>query len=443
VEGNDQQRFGHAPPDVASMSLAPSPPAPESTRRARSAHRTVKVPPRIRPARFSRRARRTAFALSLLVLFALIPALTYIGARAALDDQSGRNVSGPADAAAPGYQALVTPTPTALLLQVGSDRSLDGVTLLAAGGGNGGGGALFIPPTLLVDTTSAAGQTLVDVFAEGGPTATSTALRKLFRMSMDSVTAVDPARWTQLVGPAGSLTFENSDGLSDKASGTTFPAGRITLAPTQVATFLALRNSGEDEIAHLYRHQLFWQAWMAAVAKNGGADVVPGEVGSGLGSVVRAMARGPVQYATVPIKPPTTASSTTTTAAPGGPGAYQADMAALPGLLAQLVPFPSSGDPGDRVKVRLLDGRGDRAGALSAASALVPAGAAVTVFGNADRFTYDKTEVRYYNPARQNGARAMATAMGAGEPILQENQTDTVDVTVIVGRDFAPMAANR
>jgi hypothetical protein len=384
---------------------------------------------------------------ALLILFTLIPVLTYAGIKASLNDQSGRNVGGPVDENAPGYQALVTPTPTALLLQINNVRSLVGITLLAAGGGKGGGGALFIPAALQPDPNSTSTQTLADVYASGGPTAATAALRKLFKMSLDSVTTVDATRWTQLVQPAGPLTFDNSDELVDPASGTTFRAGRITLEPSQVATYLALRNSGEEENAHLYRHQLLWQAWLAAVAKVGGADVVPGESGSGLGSVVRALAGGEVQYATLPIKPATsTSTSSTSTSTPTGSDTaktYLPDVDAVPGVLAEMVPFPAAGDAGDRLKVRLLDGRGDRPGALAAAAVLVPAGAAVTVFGNADRFTYDKTEVRYYNSARQNGARAMAKAMGAGEPILQENQTDTVDVTVIVGRDFAPVGTTK
>lgn len=428
------------------MSLATSPSPPNAPRRPRSGGRTVKVPPRTRPARFSRAVRRTTFVAALVLLFTLIPVLTYAGIKASLNDQSGRNVGGPVDENAPGYQALVTPTPTALLLQINNVRSLVGVTLLAAGGGNGGGGALFIPPTLQPDPSSTSIQTLADMYASGGPTAATAALRKLFKMSLDSVTTVDAARWTQLVQPAGPLTFDNSDELVDPASGTTFRAGRLTLEPSQVANYLALRNSGEDENAHLYRHQLFWQAWLAAVAKNSASDVVPGESGSGLGSVVRALAGGQVQYATLPIKPATGSSTSSTTSTPTGSDTaktYVPDADAMPGVLAQMVPFPSAGDTGDRLKVRLLDGRGDRPGALAAAAVLVPAGAAVTVFGNADRFTYDKTEVRYYNSARQNGARAMATAMGAGEPILQENQTDTVDVTVIVGRDFAPVGTTK
>jgi len=73
---------------------------------------------------------------------------------------------------------------------------------------------------------------------------------------------------------------------------------------------------------------------------------------------------------------------------------------------------------------------------LAAATLLVPAGAEVAIFGNAESFDHATTVVRYYNPAQRAGAEAMVAALGVGAPELQESQTDTVDVTVIVGRDF-------
>ena len=147
--------------------------------------------------------------------------------------------------------------------------------------------------------------------------------------------------------------------------------------------------------------------------------------------MVRELAAGSVRYATLP-------AEATEPLTGGGTGIvdHRLDAEAAATVLAEVVPFPRSGEPGDRVKVRLLDGLGDQQLALGASAVLVPAGSEVTLFGNADRFDYEATEVRYYNPARQPQAAALAEALGAGEPILQEDQTDTVDVTVIVGRDF-------
>jgi hypothetical protein len=403
----------------------------------------VKVPPRVEPSRFSRPTRRAAFVGALLVLIALIPVLAWFGARAALDEGGGQVASGATDTAAPGYQALVSPTPTLAVLGEASDGSLSTVTLLAASGDGGrGGGMLFVPTRLLTEAGAGRTQPLSEVYAAGGVEATTAALRGTLRMGIDRTVTVDDARWAQLVAPVAPLAVDNSDELTRTGPGgqteVVFRSGRLQLRGDDVATYLELRNTGEDERAHLYRHELLWRAWLAAVAERGDDAAVPGEVGSGLGGMVRELARGEVRYATLPVDAVEPLTG-------GGAGTVdqRLDREAAEELLAEIVPFPTSGEPGDRTKVRLLDGLGDPGLARAASSVLVPAGAEVTVFGNADRFDYATTEVRYYIPARREAAAAMAAAVGAGEPVLQEDQTDTVDVTVIVGRDFAVEAGAR
>jgi hypothetical protein len=421
-----------APPTTPSP---PPPPPPPRGNRAAAHARTVKVPARVEPDRFSRPLRRLVFGGALVVLLALIPVLAWLGARAALDEGSRRGTTGPTDASAPGYQALVTPTPTLLLLGEGAEGSLATVTLLAAGGEGGrGGGVLFVPTRLLVEPNGDSSQPLSEVYAAKGAEATAAALRQLLRTGFDRTVTVDAARWAQLLSPIAPLSFDNSDDVTRAVaggqSGVVFRAGRLSLEPEDVSSYLELRNPGEAEGAHLYRHELFWRAWLAAVAARGDDAAVPGEVGSGLGGMVRELAAGGVRYATLPAE--------ATEPLTGGTGLFdhRLDAEAAATVLSEVVPFPRSGEPGDRIKVRLLDGLGDRQLALGASAVLVPAGAEVTLFGNADHFDYETTEVRYYNPARQADAAALAEALGAGEPVLQEDQTDTVDVTVIVGRDL-------
>jgi hypothetical protein len=391
----------------------------------------VQVPARVAPRRVSRPWRRLLFVASLLVLFALIPVLAWFGARAALDTDNSSQASA-VDPAAPGYQALVTPTPTTLAVEVGSDGTLSGVTLVASSGDGKGGSVLFVPGHLLTTADGSGSRTLADAQAAGGSAATADALRQLFHVGFDQVVTIDAAHWAQLVGPVAPLQFENSDDLSrttaDGSTQVVFRSGPLTLQAGDVAQYLALRNGDEDEGAYLYRHELFWRAWLQAVAQRGGADAVPGEVGSGVGAAVRTLAEGTVDYSTLSVE---TVESLT-----GEEPDYRADPVKMATTLADVVPFPSAGQPGDRVKVRLLDGTGTQANALAAATLLVPAGAEVAIFGNAESFDHATTVVRYYDPAHRAGAEALATALGVGAPELQESQTDTVDVTVIVGRDF-------
>ena len=100
------------------------------------------------------------------------------------------------------------------------------------------------------------------------------------------------------------------------------------------------------------------------------------------------------------------------------------------------MPFPASTQRGERIKVRLLDGRGDQVTTLRAAAALVPAGAEIGLFGNADRFDYEASVVEYYDVNRQADAERLAYAVGASGAKFRESAQETVDVTVIVGRAF-------
>jgi hypothetical protein len=413
------------------MSVAAPPSVPPRRRPAPPPDRTVQLPARVAPRHVSRPVRRLVFAVALLLLVALIPVLAYFGARAALDTGQGAE-STAADPDAPGYQALVTPTPTTLAVEVAPDGTLNGATLVASSGDGKGGSVLFIPGTLLVAPDTPSSRTLVDVEAAGGTSATADVLRQLFHIGFDQVVTIDPAQWAHLVDPVAPLRFENSDELTRSVAGAgeqvAFRAGPLALGSGDVGEYLTLRNEGEDEAAYLYRHELFWRAWLSAIAARGDASAVPGEVGSGVGAAVRTLALGAVRYVTLPVE----AVESLTRDQPD----FRVDTDRLASTLADVVPFPSSGQPGDRVKVRLLDGTGDRARSLAAAALLVPAGAEIAIFGTAEQLDHATTVVRYYNPARRAGAEALAAALGSAGPELQETQTDTVDVTVIVGRDF-------
>jgi hypothetical protein len=65
----------------------------------------------------------------------------------------------------------------------------------------------------------------------------------------------------------------------------------------------------------------------------------------------------------------------------------------------------------------------------------VPAGSEVVVVGNADRFDYETTEIRYHDPVRKGAAEHLRDALGAGRVIDDARQTDAFDVTIVLGPD--------
>ncbi len=397
--------------------------------------RSVTVPPRVQPAGPGRSVRRSVFAASLITLFALVPLLAVYGLNRALESDGGTTVasSSVTDPAAPGYEALVTPTAALLVVQVAPDATLAGVTLLASGDA-GGGGVLLVPPRLVVNPTGTAPTTLSDVFATGGADGVVAAVRRSFRIGIASVVSLDDARWAALVQGVGVISLDNTDDLegtaADGVTAVAFSAGPLELEPEGVGPYLRLGVEGEDLQAGLYRKQLFWQAWMAAMAAQpGSGDALPGEANAGIGLMLRKLAGPAIDVRTVPGA--VEASATT-----AGAEDFVADEAELARTLADIVPFPAEGVPGDRIRIRLLNGSGDQGAALGTAATLVPAGGEITFFGNADRFDYARTVVRYHDPAHEADAVALAAVLGTDQVVLEVKEQEPVDVTIVMGQDL-------
>jgi hypothetical protein len=93
------------------------------------------------------------------------------------------------------------------------------------------------------------------------------------------------------------------------------------------------------------------------------------------------------------------------------------------------------------VRVRILDGVRQPGLSQLVAPLLVPEGAEISIAGNADRFTYDTTQIVYYDEAFKDAAERFRKALGAGELVLSAVPNDTNDVTVLIGRDFVDNGA--
>jgi hypothetical protein len=108
----------------------------------------------------------------------------------------------------------------------------------------------------------------------------------------------------------------------------------------------------------------------------------------------------------------------------------------MAGLVPELIPFPVAGEPGGRVRVRLLDGTGDPKHVQRAAPLVIPADAEIVVVGNADRFDHAATEIRYHNTQAKAAATSLQASLGVGKVIDDPRQTDAFDVTIVLGSDL-------
>ena len=403
---------------------------------------------------------------------ASVPLLARIGWRNAVTAEGQIAATVAADVNAPGYQAMVAPTPTMLVVHRGPQGQLAGIAMLALAGDSGGGAVLLVPTSVIVDADTPLPQTLAGIYAGGGVSELSTALGRLFRVGFQQVVAADARDWAAVTGSAV-LTVANPDELLGEDGEVAFEAGEIVLSGADIERYLRLRNPGEDERGHLFRVQLLWQAWMRSLADaslgsatTAAATAAPAE---SFASMVSELARAEVRVLDLPVRDADEATlarvdTAAVTVDPGldGEGSddegsddeesdggageaaggplFVVDEQAVRTLVASLVPFPTSAQPGDRVRVRLLNGLGDQGQALNVATLLVPAGAEITVFGNADRFDHATTRVEYYDPAQQANAEVLAAVLGLASATYSQTGETAVDVSVIVGRDLAQSA---
>ena len=86
--------------------------------------------------------------------------------------------------------------------------------------------------------------------------------------------------------------------------------------------------------------------------------------------------------------------------------------------------------------MRLLNGTTDKAAVLRAAQPIAAAGGQIVVMGNAESFDIAKTRVEYNVEAQKSAAESIAVGLGV-KASFAGTESDAVDVTVILGADFA------
>ncbi len=354
--------------------------------------------------------------------------LAYAGSRIIRSSTEGEVLSKIDDPAAPGYEALVDPTPTLALLQ-DVNGALDSITVLTLPNPGGGGGGVLLIPTRTVTEVPIFGESPVAIAYNFGDSQIATeVIGTLLGTGLGESAVVDATRWADLVAPVAPITIDNPNALTVDGE-VRFPVGEIQLQATDVGPYLAARVDGETDLARLFRQQLFWSAWLDAVAANGTDAAVPGELDTGIGRFVRSLAAGERVISTLPVNPTP-------------PGEYGDEEAFVPqptkaaDLVDRLVPFPVSPAPGARARLRLLNGTTDTSVAASVAADLPPAGVQVVLIGNAASLDHATTTVRYIGAEFRDEAQAVADILGVGEVTEDNRPSETADITVTLGADY-------
>lgn len=376
--------------------------------------------------------RRVAFGLTLVLLVGAIPLLGRTGYRLVTESTDGRDGASGAGPDDPGYEELVTSTPTALVVQKDAEGLPVALTFLSLSSGTEGGSVIFIPldtavtePGFGVDRLRTSYTAVADD-PVGATNQIASQTAKVLNVGIDDVIVLDDRGWSQLVAPVSPIPFDNPEPI-DLFTGTV-PSGQVSLPADQFGPFLAARREGESESAALYRQQVAWSAWLDAVGASARPDAVPGESSTGIGLFARTLAAGTVTYDDLP--------GEFTTPVDGGLPRFDPDPGAVSDLVVDAVPAPDAPFPGARTAVRLLNGVGPGdipGGVIRQVSSL---NGSVTVVGNGPSFGNDETTIIYNDPARKDYALLLQATLGAeGEVRLDRTASDTVDVTVVLGRD--------
>jgi hypothetical protein len=112
------------------------------------------------------------------------------------------------------------------------------------------------------------------------------------------------------------------------------------------------------------------------------------------------------------------------------------DPDAISAWVATHVSFPISAYPGQRARVRLMNGTTDENAPAAVAPPIVSAGGEVVQTGNAEAFDLVASRVEYSSPEAQGAAERIAAALGLSAEVNPDLASDA-DVEVVVGSDRA------
>lgn len=372
------------------------------------------------------RWRSIAFAVLLVGLISAIPALAFTGARTLYRSRDGRVIEPITDPQAPGYQAIVDPTPTALVVQRDDELDPISLTVIGLGSGDTGGSVLFVPlDTTLVAPADGFFDSLRDAYEEGGNPILVNETARILGFGFDRVINLDDRGWATVVAQVAPVTVDNPDPVDE------FSAGRIDLDPRDVGPYLAATTNDESDLNRLVRHEAFWDAWLQAIARAGSSDPSDPVVDeAGILPYVGTLAGGTYRLETLAVTPSEESSSEDTQA-------LDPVEEELSDQVTEAVPFPVSPIRGARFRVRLLNGVSGAPIPNDVIERLVAGGAQLSAIGNADAFGRETTSITYFEPGLEEDAEAADLLLGGSSEVRSSRRTnESVDLVIILGSDM-------
>ena len=339
------------------------------------------------------------------------------------DGDFGDVVVDPSEA---GYLTYVTATPSHLTFAVDDDGNLAMVAVIALGPNDAGGSLLLLKP----ETVLGQENTIASIYASEGPDETERSLKAYLNIGFTTSNTMFASNWDSYLAPVSPLSVDLkipsyeiavSEISAVDGSRCCQYEGDIELRSGGVGQFIA--DSSDDVSGELrrIRQQVFWTTWIEALAIEGDAPLIPGEVESGFGRMVSGLSQGDLVIVELPQGQ--------------NPEETHIGKAAARDAVLNMIPFPLPSSPGSRATVRLLDGVGGLDLAAVYSPSLVKAGAQILIMGNSSEFN-GRTELIYHDEKNAELAELFKQALGGGEIFFEPLTDAAVEITVIIGDEL-------
>ena len=323
----------------------------------------------------------------------------------------------------------------------------DWLTLLAIDRSGRNPLTLFIPASTLAELPGYGFDSIGKGLPLGRVSLQQVAVENMLGVAVDHTMLMPQDLLAKIIDRAGGIDLTVPARLQAlNSSGqrvTVLQAGAQHLDGDQAARYVAYRGPDEGELGRFVRAQAVWEALytrfgsrdagrLAEVFAGLGSDLATDAPPADAGALFAAFSSAGVDaraYLTLPV----TAVSTA-----GPEDAFRVDQAGLDRLVHERLmgSLPPAG-VGRGARLQILNGNGRPEIGARVAAVVVPAGFRVTDSGNASSFGFARTKVIVYREADVPIAERIRGLLGLGSIEISLTPQTIVDVTIIVGHDYA------
>lgn len=385
---------------------------------------------RVRKRQAQKRRRRitSMFTVISLLFVGGFGYLAWLGADAARNVRGGTTANSVTDASEPGFVATVDATQVSLVAMVDGEGVLDSMLLFPEPTDDGSTTIVWTLGELLIDRDGVE-TALRDIYAAEGIEAAVTAYEDIVGFSAGDVITAQVGDVESIAGIIAPIEVTNPNRITVEVNGENevrYPGGALELDAVEAADYLTVRSAGEaSEDRGIRAGQLLMAMGSSLAELVADQPVDEAEVPADFGALLIRWGAGDHQFMTLPVDPVEFK----------GTFLYRADAQAIRDELSGVVPFPVSAYPGQRPRIRILNGTADTTQAAIVAPDLAGLGAEVSLIGNATSFDVVDTGVVYSDEAFADVAQRIAEFLGT-TATQTDVPSDATDIDVVLGADL-------